>query len=146
MNFSKVKLQQVQEKNFKYNSKIIKTPVDIVNYINSIEEMEKLTEEVTILIILNTKNQIISYSEIAQGGANYCTIDIKSIFKRVLLCNGTKFILVHNHPSGIADASKKDKSITKKIQEASKLMDIEFVDHIVIGENEYRSCFYEQQN
>ena len=145
MTFSKIKLQQIQEKNFKYNFRTITTSTDVVDFINNIEELEKSTEEVSVIIVLNTKNHILSYSEVARGGANCCNLDMKSIFKRVLLCNGTKFILVHNHPSGVTDISKHDKSITKKIQEASKIMDIEFVDHIVIGATEYRSCLYSKK-
>lgn len=56
MKFSKIKLQMVQEQNFNYNSKTISSATDIVKYINNIEELEKATEEHTILICLNCKN------------------------------------------------------------------------------------------
>ena len=140
MKFSKIKLQMVQEQNFNYNSKVIKSTIDIVKYINELEELEKSAEENTLLICLNNKNQIIAYTEIAKGGLNYCILDIKSIFKTVLLCNGNKFILIHNHPTGIAKASKNDIEITKLIKEASSIMNIEFLDHIVIGGKDFVSC------
>lgn len=142
MKFSKIKLQMVQEQNFNYNSKTISSAQDIVKYINEYEELEKATEEHTILICLNTKNQIIAYREIAVGGNNYCCLDIKSIFKTILLSNSSKFILVHNHPSGIAKASKSDFDITEKIRQASKIMNVEFLDHIIVADNSYISCMF----
>ena len=81
MKFSKIKLQMVKERNFDYNSKTITSAQDIVKCINKYEQLEKATEEHTILICLNTKNQIIAYSEIAKGGADFCNIDFKVLFK-----------------------------------------------------------------
>ena len=142
MNFSKVKLQMIKEKDFNCNADKIHTTTDIVELINDIEELDKLAEETTILICLNTKNQIVSYSEIAKGGLNTCNIDLKSIFKMVLLSNATKFILVHNHPSGETTPSFFDIHLTKEIEKASKIMRIEFLDHIIVGTaSNFCSCF-----
>lgn len=140
MKFSKIKLQMVQEENFNYNSRTIKTAVDIVKYINENEELEKATEEHTILICLNNKNQILAYTEIAKGGTNFCYVDMKTIFKNILLCNANKFIIAHNHPTGNAVASKNDIELTESIKQASKIMNVEFLDHIVIGGNSFVSC------
>lgn len=140
MKFSKIKLQMIQEKNFNYNSKTIKSAKDIVKTINEFEELEKATEEHTILICLNSKNQIVAYTEIAVGRDNFCCIDMKSIFKNVLMCNASKFILVHNHPTSMAEPSKSDIEITKHIKQASEILNIEFLDHIVVGGNNFVSC------
>ena len=140
MKFSKIKLEMVREKNFDYNSYKIKSPIDIVKYINEIERLEKLTEEIVILICLNTKNQIVAYSEIAKGTMNCCHLDFKSIFKTVLLCNASKIIIVHNHPSGNAQASSYDINFTKRLSDVSKLMGIELLDHLIIANSEYSSC------
>ena len=140
MKFSKIKLQMVQEQNFNYNSRIISSSTDIVKYINEFEELEKSTEEHTILICLNNKNQILAYTEIAVGGANCCYIDMKTIFKNILLSNSTKFILVHNHPTGNAVASKNDIELTENIKKASKIMNVQFLDHIIIAGNSFTSC------
>ena len=83
MKFSKIKLQMVQEQNFNYNSKTISSAQDIVKYINEYEELEKATEETTLLICLNTKNQVVAYTELAKGGINFCYIDMKTIFKKL---------------------------------------------------------------
>jgi len=132
----------IKEKDFNYTTDKIHSTTDIVELINDIEKLDKLAEETTILICLNTKNQIVSYSEIAKGGLNTCNIDLKSIFKIVLLSNATKFILVHNHPSGDATPSFFDIHLTKEIEKASKIMRIDFIDHVIIGSiNNYQSCF-----
>lgn len=140
MKFSKIKLQMVKEKDFTYNSRKIKSAQDMVEYIKEIEQLDLATEETAILICLNTKNQIVAYSEIAKGGVDYCNIDLQTLFKTVLLANATKFILVHNHPSGNAEPSRNDRTITNRIKNASEILDITFLDHIVIGDNDFISC------
>ncbi len=140
MKFSKIKLQMVKEKNFTYNSKTIFSSKDIVKYINEIENLDLEPDEKVILICLNNQNQIISYSEIAKGGADFCNIDFKVLFKTILIANATKFILVHNHPTGNAKPSLQDIKITEKIKDASNLLNIQFLDHIVVGENSFVSC------
>ena len=140
MKFSKVKLQMIQEKNYRYNSKIIKSAKDIVKTVNKYEELEKATEEHTILICLNIKNQIVAYTELAKGGINYCNLDFKTIFKTVLLCNASKIVLVHNHPTGGATASKSDINITRRLIDTAKLMDIELLDHIIVANDDFVSC------
>ena len=140
MQFSKIKLQMVKEKDFTYNSRKIKSTQDMVEYIKEIEQLDLATEEIAILICLNTKNQIVAYSEIAKGGVDYCNIDLQTLFKTVLLANATKFILVHNHPSGNAEPSRNDRTITNRIKNASEILDITFLDHIVIGDNDFISC------
>lgn len=140
MKFSKIKLQMVKEKSFTYNSKTISSSKDIVKYINEIENLDLEPDEKIVLICLNNKNQVIAYSEIAKGGADFCNIDFKVLFKTILIANATKFILVHNHPTGNAKPSSQDIKITEKIKDASNLLNIQFLDHIVIGENDFISC------
>ncbi len=140
MLFSRVKIQMVKDKDFNYNSKIIRTQQDIVKYINEIEQLDKASEENIFLICLNTKNQIVAYTQLAKGSISSCNLDMKSVFKMILLSNSSKFILVHNHPSGNAQPSNEDYIITNRVLELSKLMDVQFLDHIVIGDNSFISC------
>lgn len=140
MKYSKIKLQMLKEKSFEYNSKVIKSAEDIVKTINNNEELEKATQENALLICLNTKNQIVAYTEIGKGGIDSCYIDVTTIFKTALLCNSTKFILAHNHPSGIAKASSSDIQVTNRIKEMAKIMDMQFLDHIIVGQDDFVSC------
>lgn len=140
MTFSKIKIQAIKEENYKYNTRTISSATDIVKIVNEIEELEKATEEITILICLNNKNQIMGYSEIAKGGINYCYLDLKSIFKTALLCNSSKIILAHNHPTESPIASKNDIELTNKLKNACELMDIQLLDHIIVAGNQFVSC------
>lgn len=145
MKFCKMKLQQIAEKNISYNSRKVKSTLDIVQFINSFEELDKLAEEITLQICLNNKNQIIAYTEIAKGRINSCNVDMKTIFKTVLICNASKFIIVHNHPSGDVEVSEKDIEVTEHIKNAATIMNIDFVDHIIIADNKYKSCMFEKK-
>ena len=139
--FNKVSLRLVNEKTCEYNPTIIRTSADVVKFIDDLEDIRNHTEERIYCIAMNTKNEIISFSQIAQGSIDNCSFDIKGLFKTILLCNASKFILIHNHPSGDSSPSERDYQVTEKIKEASNIMGIEFLDHIVIAQNGYTSCY-----
>lgn len=143
MEFYKIKLQMIKQDNVIITDETITNAIDIIDFINSIEGYDKAINENVIVIMLNTKNKIIAYSEIGMGTSNNCYIDIPSIFKTLFTTNTSKFILAHNHPSGDTTPSKEDIATTKKIKEVSELMGVQFLDHIIIGENEYRSIIRE---
>ncbi len=136
----KVKLQMVKEKAIEYDT-TIKIPMDIVKFINSIEDYDLSVNERVVVIALNTKNNIVAYTEISAGNTNTCYVHIPDIFRFLFTTNASKFILVHNHPSGDSTPSGIDIEMTKQIQKASDLMRVEFLDHIVIGDNNYTSVF-----
>lgn len=140
MEFSKVKLQLVKEKDFNYNIQKISKTSEVIEYINKVEELNKSAEERFFVICLNIKNQVLAYSEVGIGGTEICSFDMKTIFKTVLACNGSKIIIAHNHPSGIAEPSKYDFDTTEKIRQACEIMNVTLLDHIVIGEDSYASC------
>lgn len=140
-NIAKIKLI-LKEDSTEYSKEKIKTTLDVVNFLNKVEQANLLPQESTFILCMNSKNEVISYSEIARGGINLCNLDIKSIFKTVLLTNASKFILAHNHPSGDPTPSELDIKVTNKIIEASKIMDIQLLDHVVIGGNSFASCMY----
>lgn len=140
MKFSKVKLQLVKEKDFNYNIQKLSSTSSTVQYINEIEQLDKSAEERFFVVCLDIKNRIVAYSEIAKGGTDICSFDMKTIFKTVLACNGSKIIIAHNHPSGIAEPSKYDFDTTEKIRQACELMNVTLLDHVVIGEDSYASC------
>ena len=129
----------VKEMNAIYTQETITTPTDIVKLINSYEEYNLSPMEKIIVIGLNTKNQVNIYTEIATGAVGYANFKTSDLFKPLLLSNSSKFILVHNHPSGDATPSKEDKDITARIKTSALLMGLTLLDHIVIGDNSYAS-------
>lgn len=139
MIISKQKLQLIKEQEFKYNEKITST-IDLVNFIREIIKIQNEPQEVIYLLTLNTKNQVISFTEVARGGINFCNLSMYEIFKRVLLSNSLKFILIHNHPSGDVTPSKKDIDITERIKKNAEMLQVQFLDHLIIGDSDFQSC------
>ena len=139
MEIQKIKLQMVKDGATIYTLDKITTPKDIVELINAHEKYDLAPTEKIIVIAMDNKNQINTYTEIATGTTGYANFNMSELFKTILLSNSNKFILVHNHPSGDTTPSKEDFKITEKIKDASNIMGLQFLDHIVIGENTYTS-------
>lgn len=84
-------------------------------------------------LFLNRANDFIGLIEAGSGNAFACVPDKKFILRAAILCNASSIILCHNHPSGNLIASENDKSLTMELKQASKLIDIEIVDHIILA-------------
>lgn len=116
---------------------VIKTPKDIANIL--IEELRYEKREILKVIILNTKNVIQKITDIAIGGTSSINIEPKDVLKEAVKMEMPKIIIVHNHPSGDATPSLGDIEITERIEESAKLLGIQLLDHIVIGDGTYES-------
>lgn len=95
--------------------------------------------EVFHVIFLNNANKIISFEILSEGSITSTIADPRLIFKRALELNAIKMILCHNHPSGVANPSDADIQLTKKFIEASKLLDLQIIDHLIITTDSYYS-------
>ncbi|MBL4934013.1 RadC family protein [Clostridium paridis] len=102
-------------------------------------EMSKLSQEVLKLVMLNTKNNIISIKEVFKGTLNSSIVHPREVFSEALKNNAASIIICHNHPSGDPTPSKEDINITLRLKECSKIMGIDLLDHIIIGNNTYVS-------
>lgn len=91
------------------------------------------------IILLNTSNQVIACKNISKGGVSGTVADAKLIFKAALDKLASAIILCHNHPSGNVGPSQQDRMLTKKLIEGGKQLDIEVLDHLIIGNNQYYS-------
>lgn len=145
MTITRQKLLLIKEQEFVYNQKICST-LDLVSFIKDVLNINNEAQEVAYLLSLNNKNQLVSFTELARGGLNMCNISKNEIFKNVLLSNSSKFILIHNHPSGDPTPSKSDIEVTKEILKGCEILGIEFLDHLVIGDNEYQSIMKDLKN
>jgi DNA repair protein RadC len=112
-------------------------PSSIASYY--MEEMRHHKQEVMKLLLLNTKNKLISEGDISKGTINSAIISPRELFVEALQKNAVSIILIHNHPSGDPSPSKEDAMITKRIVEAGKMIGIGVLDHIIIGNNCYIS-------
>jgi DNA repair protein RadC len=100
-------------------------------------EMGALEQEQLRVLLLNTRNQLDRIVEVYQGSLNASLIRIGEVFRDAVRVNAASIIIAHNHPSGDPSPSPEDIRVTTAIIEAGKLLDIEVLDHLVIGKN----CF-----
>ncbi|MCR1899899.1 DNA repair protein RadC [Irregularibacter muris] len=115
----------------------IKSPLDVVDYL--MEEMRYLSQEHFKVVLLNTKNFVISIDTVTIGTVNASLVHPREVFKNAIKKSCTSIILVHNHPSGDPYPSVEDKSITKRLIEAGNIIGIKVLDHIIIGDGKYLS-------
>lgn len=119
------------------NKVIIKNPRDIANLL--MPELRYKKQEIFKLILLDIKNQVISTPLISKGGLSSSIVHPREVFREAIRRSSAAIILVHNHPSGIPDPSKDDIEVTKKLIEAGKIIGIDVLDHIVIGDGTFIS-------
>lgn len=126
-----------------YNKRIIlKSTDDVANLL--MQEMKGEKREIAKLLILNNKNTLLRIKDISFGGTNFAMISPKEILVDAIKMQADRIILVHNHPSGDPTPSKQDYLLTERIMEAAELFNIHLIDHIVIGDNKYKSVFSEK--
>ena len=121
----------------------IKKPEDAVNLVMNDLRFEK--KEIVKAIMIDNKNIVQKIIDVAVGGGNYSNIDIRYVLSETIKKNIPKIILAHNHPSGDPTPSLKDIEVTDRLRKAAKILNIELLDHIVIGNMNYVSIM-EYQN
>ena len=102
-------------------------------------ELSDIPHEEFWVLYLNRSNKVISKTMISSGGIHETVVDTRLLLKNAIEQLAVGMVLVHNHPSGNVKPSEADKKLTKKIYEASKLLDIKLLDHIIFSENGYFS-------
>ena len=115
---------------------------DVANLLMNDLRFEK--KEIVKLIILNNKNIILKIMDISLGGGNYAVIDIRFILSEVIKMGAPQIILVHNHPSGDITPSREDIEVTKRLRQASELLGVRLLDHIIIGNMDYKSIILDK--
>ena len=103
------------------------------------EDMRHRRQEYMKLVMLNTRSRVLGESEISKGTVNMSVISPRELFVEALQKNAVYIILLHNHPGGDPSPSEDDILITRRIQDAGRLIGIELLDHIIIGDNRYVS-------
>src|SRR5438309_1450520 len=102
-------------------------------------EMAHLDHEQFRVIVLDIKNRIIANQVLYQGTISSAAIRIAEVFRSAVTRKAAHIIVCHNHPSGSIEPSPEDLSITSQMVEAGNLLDIEVLDHIIIGNHRFLS-------
>jgi len=88
---------------------------------------------------LNSANKLIALKKISEGTLNTTIVTVRDVFKKAIETDASSIILVHNHPSGNAQASRADISLTQKVKKGSELFSIKLLDHLIVAGNKYFS-------
>lgn len=102
-------------------------------------KIANLDHEEVWIILLNRRNQPVNEIRTTSGGSASSVFDTKMIMKRALLENADALVMCHNHPSGNTNPSIQDDSITRKLSDACKAMDIRMIDHVIVTINGFYS-------
>ncbi len=97
-------------------------------------------------LYFDTKQNLIDYKLLFKGTLNITTVHPREIFREAFLLNAASFVIIHNHPSGDPLPSVPDIEITNQIEKISKIMGINFLDHIIFGNKKYFSFYEESRN
>lgn len=116
---------------------IIRSSDDIANYM--MPRLRYCDREHFYAILLNTKNHVIASPLISIGTLSESLVHPRELFKEAVNHSASSIILVHNHPSGDPSPSREDIMMTRRIIEGGRLLDIQILDHVIIGDNTYIS-------
>ena len=109
----------------------IHSPQDVFNLLGA--EMAVLDQERLRVLLLNTKNEVLGIQEIYKGNVNSAVVRVAEVLRPAVRENCPSVILVHNHPSGDPSPSPEDILVTRKIRVGGEMMDIEVMDHVILG-------------
>lgn len=115
----------------------INQPKDVASLV--MEEMKSFKEEHLRVVMLNTKNIVISSKDVSIGSLNSSIVHPREIFAEAIKKNSASIVICHNHPSGDPTPSSEDIQVTHRIKECGKLLGIDLLDHIIIGDGIYVS-------
>jgi DNA repair protein RadC len=115
----------------------VTSPADAANLLMA--EMMLLEQEHMRLILLDTRNHVLNSPTVYVGSLNTSVVRIGELFRAAIRENAAAMIVAHNHPSGDPSPSPEDIHVTRQIASAGKLLDIELLDHVIIGRQRYVS-------
>lgn len=139
-NISFLTLKVVKEKSGRYNiDRKINNPQALYDIATQAIEIQDQAEESMWMVTLDTKLKVTGLFEVSRGSLDSSVAHPREIYKRAILQNASSIALIHNHPSGDPTPSTEDTNITQRVSEAGTLLGIQLIDHLVIGDGNYRS-------
>ena len=112
----------------------LESPREALDFLRA--KLARLPHEVFCCLFLDNRHRILAFEEMFRGTLNGTAVYPREIVKRALSLNAAAVILVHNHPSGVAEPSRADQALTDRLREALALIEVRVLDHIVIGDGE----------
>jgi DNA repair protein RadC len=112
-------------------SDVLTNPSAVSEYL--VAKFAGLEHEVFAILLLDNRHRVIRYEEMFRGTIDGCSVHPREVVKAALTANAAAVILAHNHPSGVAEPSRADTQLTKRLTDALALVDIRVLDHFVVG-------------
>lgn len=130
----------VKDKTTRYSfDRDCSSPKKAVDVFNAVFGLADSPQEVLCALYLNTKNQIVGIQEVTRGTVDRSLATAAEIYKAAILHNASHVIMAHNHPSGDPEPSREDISVTQRIAEAGRILEIPLLDHVIIGDSSFVS-------
>jgi len=127
------RIAMIKEKSaISVEQKTIRSPRDVFDAVR--EYLADVDREHFLTLLLNSKNAIVGVNTASIGTLNSSLVHPREVFKAAIIANSAAVILVHCHPSGNPDPSNEDLEITRRLAEAGKILGIEVLDHVIVGE------------
>lgn len=139
INIFTVKLVKESGKLYDLENTIVRSPETAYEAIEKVFDLSGKTKEHFGIFTLSTKNQIIGAHIIHIGGLNVSIVQMREVFQQAILNNACGIICFHNHPSGNPAPSPEDIDITKRLMESGRILGIDVLDHLIIGDNRFTS-------
>ncbi len=115
----------------------VRSPRDVADRL--VLQMGRLEREELRVVLLNTKNVVLRVATVYQGNVSSSLVRVGEVFRDAVRLNATGLILVHNHPSGDPTPSPEDLHLTAEVLAAGRLLDIQLLDHLVVGHDAWVS-------
>jgi DNA repair protein RadC len=117
--------------------KKITSPQDFYELFNPI--MKEESKEVFLVAWLSSSNRVQGFEIVSSGTLSSAVVDPRAVFRSAIVANAANIIVAHNHPSGNLEPSNEDITLTKKLVEVGKLLEINIFDHLIYADNTYTS-------
>lgn len=111
----------------------IASPYDAVQLINNTIKLNQQSREFFVMLTLSTKNTVLGLHVVHMGSLNASIVHPREVFQQAILNNAASIMVFHNHPSGDTTPSNEDIIVTRRLKEAGKIIGIELLDHIIVG-------------
>lgn len=131
----KYTVQLVRESETAYSGEQINTVYKAVNLINKVFSMDCQPSEIFVMLALDTKKRPVGCFLVHQGAISHTVVSPRDVFQRALLVNAHSIIIAHNHPSGDPMPSTNDNEVTDTMRKVGKLLGVQVVDSLIIGDN-----------
>jgi DNA repair protein RadC len=110
---------------------VFTSPATVKTYLQA--QLSHRHQEVFVALFLDTRHRLIASEELFYGTIDGASVHPREVVKRAMTLNAAAVIFAHNHPSGVAEPSRDDEAITRRLRDALQLVDVRVLDHIIVG-------------